>query len=325
MIQSFNTQKVLPHSFSISTKEFGSLTAYVLSNENTGESATIVPALGAMLNSLSLKKGTSLFEIIDGSKTELEAKEDGTKMYKSRILFPYPNRIKQGLYIFEGKMYKFETDNEDNSLHGFCENAKFNILSQDTKKTKASLTISYALDGKHTAYPFEISLTVVYELSKKGLSIWTEIKNIGTKTAPAGLGWHPYFKTGSKIDELQLWFPAHHNLPVDEQMIPTGKKSEGFAFAGFETLEEIFLDNGYKLDAEIKYSTLKIKDPLKDITINIVLQNGYDYLQVFTPSHRNSIAIEPQTCAADAFNNKMGLVELKSGEKRIFHFSISLT
>ncbi|MFN0048976.1 MAG: hypothetical protein ACKVOU_07805, partial [Cytophagales bacterium] len=128
MIQSFNTQKVLPSSFSISTKEFGSLTAYVLSNETTGESATIVPALGAMLNSLSLRKGTSLFEIIDGSKTELEAKEDGTKMYKSRIIFPYPNRIKQGLYIFDGKMYKFNTNDEDNSLHGFCENANFNLL-----------------------------------------------------------------------------------------------------------------------------------------------------------------------------------------------------
>ncbi|MFN0047539.1 MAG: hypothetical protein ACKVOU_00280, partial [Cytophagales bacterium] len=122
-----------------------------------------------------------------------------------------------------------------------------------------------------------------------------------------------------------LWFPPHHNLPVDEKKIPTGKKSEGFAFAGFEPLEDIVLDNGYKLDAETKYSTLKIKDPLKDITINIVMQNGYDYLQVYTPNHRNSISIEPQTCAANAFNNKMGLIELKQGEKRIFHFSISLS
>ena len=36
----------------------------------------------------------------------------------------------------------------------------------------------------------------------------------------------------------------------------------------------------------------------------------YNFLQVYTPPHRKSIAIEPMTCAPDAFNNKDGLIVL---------------
>ncbi len=49
------------------------------------------------------------------------------------------------------------------------------------------------------------------------------------------------------------------------------------------------------------------------LTINIWQQTGkwkYNYLQVFIPPSKKSIAVEPMTCAADAFNNKMGLIIL---------------
>jgi aldose 1-epimerase len=40
----------------------------------------------------------------------------------------------------------------------------------------------------------------------------------------------------------------------------------------------------------------------------------FPYFQVFTPPHRESIALEPMTCNVDAFNNKNGLVTLASNE-----------
>lgn len=38
------------------------------------------------------------------------------------------------------------------------------------------------------------------------------------------------------------------------------------------------------------------------------------YFQIFTPSDRQSIAVEPMTCSINAFNNKQGLIILKAGE-----------
>jgi aldose 1-epimerase len=50
----------------------------------------------------------------------------------------------------------------------------------------------------------------------------------------------------------------------------------------------------------------------------------YNFLQVYTPPHRNTIAIEPMTCLADAFNNKKGLIILKPSETASFSFGVKL-
>ncbi len=329
MIKTLSTKKDASNAstFSISTTAFGKFTAYTLHNDATGESAAIIPGCGAALNSLVLRKENLLFETIDGNANEQYLLGEGAKDYNGKILFPYPNRTKGGLYIFEGKMYHFDiNDGHDwqNSLHGLCAEANFEVVNQDIKKTKASLQIKYKLDGKHHAYPFEILLTVVYELSKKGLAVWTEVHNLGSKTAPFGLGWHPYFKTGSKVDDLEMWLPQHYELQVDEQLIPTSKISEGYSFTSYESISSITLDNGYMINPDLIQASVKINDPIQGFYIELACLKGYDYLQVYTPNHRNSIAIEPQTCAADAFNNKMGLVELMPNEKRNFAFSIGI-
>ena len=40
----------------------------------------------------------------------------------------------------------------------------------------------------------------------------------------------------------------------------------------------------------------------------------WNFLQVFTPPHRQSIALEPMTCNIDAFNNQDGLKMLAPKE-----------
>ncbi|MCB0643138.1 MAG: hypothetical protein KDC44_15925, partial [Phaeodactylibacter sp.] len=50
----------------------------------------------------------------------------------------------------------------------------------------------------------------------------------------------------------------------------------------------------------------------------------YNFLQVFTPDHRQSIAIEPMTCNVDAFNNREGLIVLKPGEAHAASFGLRL-
>lgn len=40
-----------------------------------------------------------------------------------------------------------------------------------------------------------------------------------------------------------------------------------------------------------------------------------NFLQLYIPPDRTSIAIEPMTCTPDVFNYKKGLLELASGER----------
>jgi aldose 1-epimerase len=42
--------------------------------------------------------------------------------------------------------------------------------------------------------------------------------------------------------------------------------------------------------------------------------NKYNYVVLYIPPDRNSIAVEPMTSSIDAFNNKEGLIILKPEE-----------
>jgi len=57
-----------------------------------------------------------------------------------------------------------------------------------------------------------------------------------------------------------------------------------------------------------------VRNPLRKVQIEITPSSSYPYLQIFTPDHRNSIAIENLSAAPDAFNNGIGLKVLEPNE-----------
>jgi len=71
-------------------------------------------------------------------------------------------------------------------------------------------------------------------------------------------------------------------------------------------LENIKLDNGYLLDTDEIEKAQCILENDKYILI-VKPSDAYPYLQLYTPDHRKSIAIENLSGAPDCFNNKMGL------------------
>ena len=67
-----------------------------------------------------------------------------------------------------------------------------------------------------------------------------------------------------------------------------------------------------------------IADHKNDIALEIQQTRPYGYMQFYTPDTRDSIAIEPMSCAPDAFNNKDGLRILDPGESDSWIFSITM-
>ena len=53
-------------------------------------------------------------------------------------------------------------------------------------------------------------------------------------------------------------------------------------------------------------------------------EKKYNYLTVYTPDTRESIAMEPWTCPPDAFNNGMDLIVLAPEEEISLTFGIAL-
>ncbi|MCU0354044.1 MAG: aldose 1-epimerase [Cytophagales bacterium] len=308
--------------FSIQTDTFAGYVRYRLANEGTGESLCVLPGCGGLLQELNLSCGGLLHSVIDGVE---EIDLPGNMWRKSALLFPFPGRVKDGAYTFEGRTYQLPINEplRNTALHGLVADEPFVIIETACDENIARLEIGYDYGGRLEGYPFPFSLRVTYSLDAKGVfCLHVTAQNTGRTAMPMGFGWHPYFKTGSLVNQLRLCLPAHAFFELDETLVPTGetKRLEGFTpedFAqGGAAIGVTALDHGFAVETGDKHAVTLLRDDTRNLTISIRQQpnEGLRYVQVYTPPHRGSIAIEPQTCMGNAFNNGLGLMTLQPGE-----------
>jgi aldose 1-epimerase len=100
------------------------------------------------------------------------------------------------------------------------------------------------------------------------------------------------------------------------------------AYDEFTALKKIgtaFFDDCYKLNFETCQPMCVLKDPAQKIQLEIRPDKSYPYLQIYTPPHRQSIAIENLSAPPDSFNNGINLIILNPGETTDFTTSYTIT
>lgn len=267
-------------------------------------SAKIYPNLGGSLQEL-IVRNTGL---IDGISNDSAGLEDYFSTYKSSVLFPFPNRIRDGIYKYGGHQHQFPVNEPsvNNAIHGLIYNKEFEVSSLNADKDKATVVLTCSSDGDEPGFPFQFDLSLIYTLSSSGkVSLEFKISNRGKNTFPYGLGWHPYFLS-DKLEQAVLSFPSKDYFACDERSIPTETQqsslSKRFSMAGKK------FDDAYSLEQGICSFTTTT------YTLNLSFDAADEtYLQVYTPPHGRSIALEPMTCIANSFNNQIGLMELHPG------------
>ncbi len=307
--------------FSIQTDAFAGYTRYLLKNEETGEFVAILPEYGALIQELVLANRDHIYPIIDGvAENELP----GNMWYKSALLFPFPGRIKDGQYAFEGKEYHLPINEtgRNSALHGLIADKPFQVLEADSSTDYARLKLHYEYNGQHEGYPFPFDFTVTYTLAER-FQMEVAAQNTGNTNLPMGFGWHSYFKTGTVVDKLRLVLSSQKYHELDAFVVPTGiiKELDGFTSYSFlqggNLIGNYEFDHGFTVDDSQAVVETLIHDSEQNVTICLLQprSDGFDYTQVFAPSHRNSIAVEPQTCMANVFNNGLGLKILAPGDR----------
>ena len=289
---------------------FGAFEKHVFSNDN-GDTFAVVPEFGACL--LDLQFGG--LSVLDGYETPEELVAN--KWSKNIILLPYPNRLRDGRYTHEGTTYQFELNNavSQNSIHGFGKDAPMAVDTVWTGDFDAGLTCSWQYRGENAAYPFPFTAKMTLILRGSNFEIKMSLQNDSNKIIPVGLGWHPYFKMSEKSDDSALQIPDCQLISIDERMLPTGEKTDFDAFKTLTSINDSTLDNGFYLKNQTQNAETILASERG--TLTFWQETGFqkwNFLQVFTPPHRKSVAIEPMTCNIDAFNNGDGLVILKPNE-----------
>ncbi len=312
--------------FTIETRPIGPIAGtepyidYILTNTETGEWATILPEYGGILRQLVLRKGDSRYTLINspGSAQALLADET----YASALLYPFPSRVFQGIYRLDGEAYALPMNESMryNAIHGLVHPKPFRVVRQEATPQHALLSILYEYDGDVPGYPFPFSLTITYTLSAQGFTLAFEALNTSIKRSPAAFGWHPYFTlNNTATDDLTLTLPAHAMVLLDEHMIATGTQPVPDDRRGTFGLKEVELDTPWVADfGDGSNGPNEAKTvlhwPAEDVSLEITQSDSLKYIVVYTPSRRDSIAIEPQTANVNAFNNGEGLTILNPGE-----------
>ncbi|MEP2023998.1 MAG: hypothetical protein ABJH98_01570 [Reichenbachiella sp.] len=308
--------------FKIEKHKLGQFNTVRLINMLTDEYLEVLTDFGAGLNDLVVKNGKNqLKSVIDGYRSEQEVVNDHSTAFKGSKLSPFPNRILNGVYNFNGKSYQLPINEvgANNNLHALLHNQPFEILEEKESENEAILILGHEYNGTDQGYPFVYALKLTYQFGTEEVSIKTEIENTSNTSIPMGDGWHPYFRF-DHLDHVQMKMGKANRLSSN-----FGNQLNGTH--GFEQSRAIgseSLDDCFEVKGGERFS-LQLRDEAQDLALEIWQENEsqkYKYLQIYTPPTRKSIAIEPVTCLPNAFNTGEGLIILKPNEKVSMSFGI---
>lgn len=282
---------------------------------------TVLPGFGALLHGFEIPLNGSRFNIIDNYASKEDIEKHLDLSFKSSKLSPFVCRIKNAQYHFRGREFVFEKRFRDGSaIHGLLYDRAFNITDQFADDMKASVTLRYHYRKEDPGYPFEYICETRYILHPgQILQLETTVLNLDESPIPIADGWHPYFRLGDTIDEYALQFSSNNMLEFSDELIPTGKLIPGTSFASPSIIGNRALDNCFLLEMEEGAPCCVLHNPKNGLTLSMFTNAGYPYLQIFTPPHRKSIAIENLSAAPDCFNNEFGLLMLPPRHSHTFN------
>lgn len=278
-----------------------------------GDRAAVVTEVGATLREFTV----AAVPFVDGFAADAMAGSRGA------VLLPWPNRIAGGAYTFGGQRLQLPLTEpgKGNASHGLVFGAHWSVLARAPER----VALAYLLHPQR-GYPFLLAFEVAYSLSDAGLRVETTARNLGTTPAPFGAGNHPYFTVGTAfVDDALLHVPAATWYETDDRSIPTARASvagTAFDFRDARAIGPLHIDTGYTdltPDAD-GWRRITLAHPGGGPRLTVVMNDAYRYAQIFTgdtlppETRRRGLAIEPMSCAANAFNSGDGLRTLAPGE-----------
>ncbi len=128
--------------------------------------------------------------------------------------------------------------------------------------------------------------------SRARLAVTTTIRAT-TGPVPVAFGWHDYFQLPGPRAAWRLRLPAREHLAVDRRMIPTGV--EQLERAEDEPIGDRTFDDGYALGPDRRFALTG-----RGVHIDVELDAGYSFGQIWVPPGRTFACLEPMTAPANA-------------------------
>jgi aldose 1-epimerase len=230
-------------------------------------------------------------------------------------LVPYSNRIGHATLVWQGTQHPLVRNNGDepHAIHGIGWQRPWQVLDSDGRS--ALLSYEHRPDS---SWPFAFDSSQTFQLREGALVLTLSLTNQSPQSAPAGLGWHPYFV---KRQRSRIAFEATGRWDTGPDKLPIGRRpAHGLdADCAFLDVDNCF--DGWT-------GAVQLRDEL----LHTRVSSNLTRLVVFTNDTRDFVAIEPVSHVSDAVNRvhagadaaQLGLVTLQPGESLTAQMTIEV-
>ncbi len=243
---------------------------------------------------------------------------------RGQLLVPWPNRIRDGRYEFAGEAYQVPLSEPEklNAIHGFLRWEPWVV----GRRSESHVVMEHTLHPR-AGYPFALHVAVEYSLDGDGLTATATASNIGRVACPYGIGAHPYLHVdGEALDQCWLEAPGKRYLTTDDRSIPTGAADVASTDYDFRTRRQLLgtvVDTAFTdvdRDADGR-CWVRLWNRRGDGGVGLWMDERFPFYMLFTGDtlpevsrRRQSLGVEPMTCAPNAFASGDGLITLAPGE-----------
>jgi aldose 1-epimerase len=240
------------------------------------------------------------------------------------VLFPFPNRIRDGRFQWAGKEYRLPPNDpaKKNAIHGFTCRHPGRVIGQGTDAGEAwvrgAFRASQDAPGAWALWPADYQIELTCSLGDGRLRLEAHVHNPDSVPLPFGLGYHPYFHTPftptGKAEDCTATVPAWSFWALEDSL-PTGQKQPVAGDRDLNTpkpctalnLDDVLTDLPPAPQSGGPHERAVLRDG--PAALRVLCSEDFTDLVVFTPPHRHAFCVEPYTCTTDAVNLQAGGVE----------------
>lgn len=193
--------------------------------------ALLIPEMGANLIRLAdTRRGVEVLHT--PTEEEIEIFRRRPQVYGLPILFP-PNRIADGRFTFEGRLYRLPITNEKehNFHHGFLKSQPFQVSKAVETDDEVMIECRYysnaGCDVIFKDFPHEFKCKIIFRLTAEGLEQEVVFTNRSQLRMPLGVGFHTPMRipfAGGNDADYVMRVAVGEQVELDSRNLPTGRK-----------------------------------------------------------------------------------------------------
>lgn len=286
-------------------------------SDEAGREVKIAPKAGFNAFSFRIPHNGEMLPVLVEPKNDKELRKGGFN-FGYPLLFPFPNRLPQGNYIFKGAHYQADVNFKDgNAIHGLVCDRPWSVVESGASPDRGAW-VTATFDTRdfpevQRQYPFSCVLTATYTLRKGSLHLSFTAQNVGERDLPMGFGIHPWFpcpftKAG-KREACELLIPANKRweLESEDNLLPTGNLphvgDSEYDFRQPSALGQQFLDEVYTdLIFDGDWHVSRFRDRASGLELEMKASPVFREFVIYAPLDREIVCLEPYSSTTNAVN-----------------------